>query len=212
MPAFIDLTGQTFGRLTVVRFLEMRRQSYWLCQCVCGNQSEAAVGSLRSGAVRSCGCLRVDTVRARELKHGMAHEPEYAVWGSMKARCHRPRDAGFAKYGDRGIVVCERWRSSFENFIADMGRRPSDDHSIERINNDGNYEPSNCRWATKSEQMSNRRGWGSVSQVEIRGVRKTTAAWARELGTSQTTIDCRIKRGWSPERAVTQPVRRKATP
>jgi hypothetical protein len=126
----------------------------------------------------------------------------------MKARCHRPKDSAFEKYGGRGIRVCDRWRASFENFIADMGRRPSDDHSIERQDNDGDYEPDNCVWATKSEQMRNRRGWGSVSRVEINGVLKTTAAWARELGTSQTTIDERIKRGWSPERAVTQPVRR----
>jgi len=103
-------------------------------------------------------------LRERETKHGLRRTPEYAIWCTMKARCHNPNAKHYEYYGARGISVCERWRNSFANFIEDMGRRPFDGLSIERYNNDGNYEPNNCVWATKTEQSRNRRPWGSVTR------------------------------------------------
>ena len=153
----IDLTGQRFERLTVIERRQHGKVARWLCLCDCGAAKEFAHGNLRNGTSRSCGCLRADALRASKTTHGQRGEPEYAVWGTMKRRCHSPACADFKYYGARGISVCDRWRASFEAFIADMGKRPSDKHSIERVNNDGNYEPSNCVWATVAEQAKNRR-------------------------------------------------------
>lgn len=157
MKKVIDLTGQRFGRLTVFKFYEINndRCATWECSCDCGAKVIVNGTHLRNGNTRSCGCLQSDISASRLLVHGMKGTREYNSWRSMMKRCNNPNDKAYNHYGGRGISVCERWRK-FENFYADMGGRP-DGYSLDRINNNGNYEPSNCQWSTQKEQANNRR-------------------------------------------------------
>jgi hypothetical protein len=140
-------------------------------------------------------------------EHGLSKIPEYRVWVLMIQRCHTPGSKSFKDYGGRGIVVCDRWRYSFKNFITDMGRRPSAGHSIERIKNGRGYEPGNCKWATRAEQGRNQR---SNHLLTFRGETKVIADWAIETGLLSATISYRVlKLGWTPERALTTPLLRK---
>ena len=152
MMRLADMTGRTFGLLTVLGRSPNRppsKQAQWLCRCECGGEVVANGSNLRRGKTQSCGCGRI--------KHGLANKaPEYHVWEGIKQRCLNPDRAGYEYWGGRGITVCQRWME-FENFYADMGSRPGPGYSIERVDNDGNYEPGNCRWATASEQQRNTR-------------------------------------------------------
>jgi hypothetical protein len=140
--------------------------------------------------------------------HGMHRTPEYRAWQKMRQRCSNPKCQRYDRYGARGIRVCERWRS-FEAFFEDMGHRPSPRHSLDRIDNDGNYEPGNCRWATRAEQNRNR---GDNRLVTFGGLTMTVAEWARTVGVHVRTLYCRLANGWSIEDSLTKPVERRAWP
>lgn len=161
MTALIDMTNQRFGRLTVLRRAPKQggRRAYWVCQCECGRQTEISGSQLRSGT-QSCGCLWREAMKAANETHGRGskslRDRTYKTWLSMKARCENPRSQNYKYYGGRGIEICARWSSNFEEFLADMGDRP-EGKSLDRIDPDGDYEPGNCRWATRKEQRVNRR-------------------------------------------------------
>lgn len=160
----IDLVGQRFGRVTVTSELEKAppRRRMFSFVCDCGGIGRAAFGDLRSGHTASCGCLQRERTGAANRSHGYSQAVGtigrmYWIWQTMNQRCSNPRSHDWKNYGGRGISVCERWRRSFEHFLLDVGSRPSPDLSIDRINNDGNYEPGNVRWTTRSIQNRNKR-------------------------------------------------------
>jgi hypothetical protein len=167
----IDLAGQRCGRLTVIRDSGRRQHGgvIWLCRCDCGMDVAVSSNDMRrKNPTKSCGCFRAEVASAiarshLEPRHGHARREQmtgtYRSWAAMRQRCLNPNVKAFKNYGGRGITICERWQI-FENFLADMGERPAGDYSIERINNDGNYEPSNCHWAERAEQSANQRRRG----------------------------------------------------
>ena len=212
--------GERFGRLTVigeggysVTKAGVRKRLVTV-KCDCGTEKIITPGPLRPGIVVSCGCRLREVARERAGKMNVRHgdcrvgrrAPEYGVYRTMLSRCYNPNVEKYPLYGGRGIKVCDRWRGDggYENFILDMGRRPNG-CSIEREDSDGDYEPSNCRWATSREQANNT---SRNRVIEWGGKAQTLAEWSREIGVKPITIHMRLKDGWSVERALTTPLRR----
>lgn len=210
----IDLTGKVFGRLTVeARVSEPGVRIVWRCRCSCGNTHFVSGNVLSAGRSKSCGCLRVEHGRAHgarvNLKHGEGrngHETqEYHAWSNMLSRCNNPKHSHYADYGGRGITVCERWKS-YVNFLADMGRAPSDT-SIDRVDNERGYEPTNCRWATKSEQNGNARNANKgapVRTLEIVGRTRSLAQWLALAELPRRTFYGRVSAGETPQEIITK--------
>lgn len=193
----LNLSGQKFGRLSVLcrRGSSNDGKSLWECKCDCGNVGLYVGKRLKSGNTKSCGCLSSETTAKRNVEsatHGMANTITYNTWDSMKQRCLNEDSEGYRHYGGRGISVCDRWMT-FQNFIDDMGERPSG-KTIDRIDVNGNYEPGNCRWATPVEQGNNRR---SNVFIEFNGLKLTATQWAEKIGIGSKTIMYRLKNGWS---------------
>lgn len=209
MQKIESLVGQQFGYYTVLKEVAQRKTlRYYLCRCRCGVEREIAQNSLRAGTVRSCGCWKRQQMSDYPLAqtHGMSHTVEYQTWLNMKARCYRPEATEYFRYGARGITICDAWRNSFEQFYEDMGPKPSPGHSIDRHDFNGNYEPSNCYWATAGEQANNRR---TNTRITLFGRTQTLVQWERELGVKHHTVMTRMgKRGWTVERALTTPTRK----
>ncbi len=206
MGVVSDITGQRFGRLVAIEQCGRSRHGAveWLCRCECGSEIRVVGYSLRNGDTKSCGCLRTGPSRQRphNASHGMAGTAIYLVWRGMIDRCNNQKSKSYASYGGRGISVCQEWMASFERFLSDMGERPVG-ASIERINNDGNYCPDNCRWASRSEQATNKR---NNVHIEVDGERLTISQWAERIGCSPSAITSRIKSGMSLRDAVTTPI------
>ena len=204
MGARIDITGVRFGRLLVIGDAPPTWGRQVLVRCDCGAEKSVGVCTLRSGQTVSCGCFARERLGALRRKHshasGHQRSPEYSVWTCMRKRCRGPHPS-FSLYGGRGITVCARWES-FENFLADMGPRPSPKHSIDRIDSDGNYEPDNCRWATRAEQSRNTR---RNVFLTFGGQTMCLEDWASRIGMRPHVLGSRIQRGWSIERALTTP-------
>jgi hypothetical protein len=202
MPARRLITqGMRFGRLTVLEEVAKRNSKRaFRCLCDCGNTTIANLGNLVTQTIRSCGCLSRESRSVIRLKHGESHPdgapqgtPEYRTWKSIIQRCFNRRSRGYPGYGGRGITMCERWRKSFAEFLADMGRKPSPLHSIDRYpDNNGNYEPGNCRWATRTQQNRNRR---DTVFITINGQTKCVSEWAQQAGISWATIQRRMDAG-----------------
>jgi hypothetical protein len=209
-----DITGVRYGRLVAVAYVErVGSAAFWSFLCDCGESVVRRATSVRQGKIASCGCLRSElrrSVMLAQVRHGAARRgattPEYVVWRSMLARCERPRAAGYADYGGRGIRVCARWHD-FELFLADMGRRPSAAHSIERRNTNGDYEPENCLWATAQEQSRNTRRNVNITHE---GHTLCVADWAARLGWSKSGLRQRLRRLPTTEALIRRPKRRYA--
>ena len=206
MSRLIDLTGMRFGRLVVTgrisRGARKSKAPVWHCICDCGGETATTRGNLKTGKAQSCGCRIKDVNIALRQTHGMAGKhPLYQTWSSMRKRCNCPTDHAYPRYGGRGISVCARW-DNFETFIEDVGERPSARHSIDRKDNDGNYEPGNVRWATAREQEHNK---ATCLHLTFLGRTQAATDWANQLGLNYLTLYYRLKRGWSVDRALGTP-------
>lgn len=154
----IDISGKKYGKLTVIsicREESVSKKLKWMCLCECGKYKAISGNNLRAGSIFSCGCSRGENISISNTVHGLSDSRTYRIWRNMINRCHYPKYAERHYYSGRGIIVCDKWRNSFQDFLNDMGVAP-DNLSIDRIDNDGNYEQSNCRWATSKEQSANR--------------------------------------------------------
>lgn len=189
------LTGLRIGRLTVLAPTGAKKRGHhvWLCRCDCGSEAEVTSDALTSKRMptRSCGCLHRERAGDLHRTHGKCGTPTYRTWTDMISRCENRARDNYARYGGRGIRVCERWRNSFEAFLSDMGERPVG-KTIDRVASDGNYEPGNCQWATAHEQGANKR---NNIAVERNGVTRTLAEWSRLTGLNRSTLYNRARRG-----------------
>lgn len=211
---FKDLTGQKFGRLTVISRSEPHISKggfvivQWNCQCECGKICTVKSQSLTTGKTKSCGCLARELTSKRSRTHNKTHSRLFNIWSNMKGRCYNKNNQKYYRYGARNITICDEWKDNFETFYEwSMNNGYADDLSIDRINNDGNYEPSNCKWATNIEQANNK----SINHfIEYNGESHTLAEWARIKGLSYKSLSLRINtHHWDIERALTQPMRRR---
>lgn len=198
----MGITGKRFGRLVVRAEDKVRKPRHWLCVCDCGRQHTVRESALKNGHTQSCGCLgaerRLKAATEAKIKHGKSKSDIYSVWASMIQRCRDPNNKRWSSYGGRGISVCDRWLR-FENFLADMGERPKG-LTLDRVDVNGDYEPSNCRWATDKQQANNTR---YNVRIVFDGKDQTIAEWAQQIGIPMRTLWARINISkMTPERAL----------
>lgn len=211
MPARIDITGNRFGRLIVLEYaFTKKKTAYWNCKCDCGRTCVVSTQCLRGGHTRSCGCFHKDQLVERQRKYNVtAPRVLYYRWCNMISRCENPSDSGYCNYGGRGIAVCDEWHdyNVFATWALLNGFATG--LSIDRINNDGNYSPDNCRWATRKEQENNKR---SNRRVEMDGETKTLSQWCEIYNINNITVQSRLRYGWTIEDAIKRPVNHKYHP
>ena len=210
MARIEDLTGQKFGRLTVLGKSDKKKydnRTVWHCQCECGNYKDAISTSLKCGDVKSCGCLQKETrkehaLNLKKIKHGMADSRLYRIYNNMVSRCYRKSINGYENYGGRGIRVCDEWlgENGFVNFMDwALANGYSDELTIDRLDSNGNYEPSNCKWATRKEQANNTR---STVFLEYNGETHSITEWSEITGIKKGTIHNRLRKGFSIGKAL----------
>jgi hypothetical protein len=201
-----DLTGERFGRLAVIKYAgtNNHRESLWECKCDCGGSRVVRRGSLTSGDTSSCGCFRKEVMSTQYngLKHGMSKMRFYDTWKQMLQRCTNTNNANYRSYGGRGITVCDKWQT-FEGFWEDMQDSYSDNLTIDRIDVNGNYEPDNCRWATRKTQRNNTR---FNRFLTFYGLTLTLKQFSEKYGMSSKALDYRLKKGWDIEKALLTPI------
>lgn len=201
-----DLTGERYGRLTVLRFLDTapNGHSRWLCKCDCGQETIVTRSNLLGGKQVSCGCKRREQAGAMNHTHGGSNSRLYSIWTNMITRTTNPKGSAYLRYGGRGIKMCPEWRNSFETFREwALANGYTDDLTVDRINNDGDYEPSNCRWVPWSAQFNHR---SSTKRITFNGETLSISQWAEKLNLSKTMLYQRFKAGWPVERALTEGV------
>lgn len=208
MGRFIDLTGQSFGRLTVIERVPSKKlgETLWLCNCSCGNTTITSTGRLRNGRCRSCGCLHKESAREQGLaskKHDKCNTLLYRVWSNMKTRCYNKNNKNYPRWGGRGIYVCDEWKDDFETFYNwAIVSGYAKGKTLDRINNNGPYSPDNCRWTTFKVQANNTR---NNVLITFNGETHTEAEWSDKLGIAKPTLCYRLKH-YSVEEALTAPV------
>ena len=203
----IELTGQKFGKLTVVEKAENNKwnEAVWRCKCECGNETFVSSKVLRLGHSRSCGCYKGEAIKKAKTKHGKSNTKTHKTGREIKSRCFYHSNQAFRDYGGRGITMCERWQNSFEAFYEDVSKLPhfgEKGYSLDRIDNNGNYEPNNVRWATSKEQNNNKR---NNRKLNYNGETHTLSEWANIKHLSYTALFLRLRRGWSIEKALETP-------
>lgn len=200
-----DLTGMTFGRFTAIErdISYLKKDARWVCQCSCGAIKSVMALSLKNGSSSSCGCLRDELAKKRATTHSLTKTPEHRTWGSMIQRCTNKNHHAFHNYGGRGIKICHQWRTDFLQFLSDMGKRP-EGTTLDRIDVNGDYEPSNCRWATETQQKNNRR---DNRYIEWEGETYTLSNLARKYGLTYNILFKRLNANTPIGKALTMPVR-----
>lgn len=209
MAKLIDEAGNRYGRLTVVGLSTVQKGSapLWYCSCDCGGSIDVPGSPLRKGKVVGCGCVQRERSKAANTTHGAfySHPAEYRAWSEAKRRCFNANAKCYPRYGGRGITMCDEWKSDFSAFLRDLGPRPTPEHSLDRIDNNGDYRPGNCRWATAKEQNRNKR---SNRLVTIDGVTIPMVTACEYYGQDQDRVHARLKYlGWSVEKALKTPSR-----
>lgn len=192
-----SVLSEKYGKLKPLKELRLKNRRAFYCKCDCGNFKNIFLKYLRNGDTRSCGCINKKETSARFKKHGMSRTNEYNIWLAMISRCENVKNKSFLNYGGRGISVCSSWKK-FENFIKDMGKKP-ENLTLDRIDNDGNYEPNNCRWATRKQQSRNT---SRNVYIEYNGENMCVKDWAIKLGVRDKLIHERISYGWPIEKVL----------
>jgi lambda repressor-like predicted transcriptional regulator len=207
MGKALDITGMKFNRLTAMKntwVFDRDGRYKWVFLCDCGSIYEASGSQVKNGNVKSCGCLVKELSKCGDKSrvHGMSRTPTYKCWKGLRARCLNKKHPYYKNYGGRGITVCDRW-SSFELFFEDMGLKPSEAHSLDRIDNSAGYSKENCRWATAIVQGNNKR---NNNILTYNGESLSVAQWSKKTGLEEDTIRARLKRGWSHEKTLSTKV------
>ena len=205
MSSTLNLTDQRFGKLIVEgrAGTDSSGHTTWLCKCECGNTTIARGSHLKRGYIQSCGCLATETLAKRSTKHGLERTRIYRIWNGMMIRCYNPKSNRYNRYGGRGITVCDEWKNDVKAFYDWAMANGYQDHlTIERKDNDGPYSPENCTWATMKEQLNHT---SRNHMVTVSGVTKTVTQWVEDNGIAISTVYSRLQRGWTIERAVTEP-------
>jgi hypothetical protein len=199
----VEMIGKEFGKWTVLEEVEKRNNKRaFMCRCDCGKKYVVMGDNLRNGTSVWCMSCSSKIKGTKHNTHGMTYTRVFKIWAGMVQRCTKPYHIAYKSYGAKGVKVCPEWENSFEVFLKDMGEPPTEDHQIDRINNNGNYEPGNCRWASRKVQQNNR---SNNVLITFKGETHSIAEWSKLVGIGETTLHWRMKAGWSHEKVLSTP-------